>query len=131
MRTMGVEPNVRSFSAVIDACCKGNQVNRAEAVFVEMRAAGIAPSVVTYTALARPYAQRGNWERVEALKDLMTQHGVRMNAFFLCGLLTAYANASPKERSRAEAEFRRALWSGVQVDGYVLTALEHAMGRDA
>jgi len=90
----------------------------------------IAPTVVTYTSMARPYAQKGNWRRVEALRDQMEKQGVKGNSFFLCGLLSAYANACPRESGRAECEFKRAVRCGVKVDDYVITALERATGRD-
>merc|ERR1719375_876404 len=131
MAKSGVEPNVRPFSAVIDACCKSFQLRRAEELFEEMCSKKITPTIVTYTSLARPYAQKGNWKRVEALRDQMEEQGVRSNAFFLCGLLTAYANASPKECDKAEREFKRVVQNGVKVDDYVITALERATGRDA
>merc|ERR1719460_3193669 len=131
MAKAGVEANARSFSPVIDACCKApNQLHRAEELFKEMCAAGIAPTVVTYTSLARPCAQKGDWRRVEALRDQMEKQGVKSNAFFLCGLLTAYANASPKECDKAEREFKRAVRNGVKVDDYVITALERATGQN-
>merc|ERR1719313_2622361 len=86
----------------------------------------ITPTIVTFTSLARPYAQKGNWKRVQALRDKM---GIKSNAFFLCGLLTAYANATPKESDQAEREFKRAVRDGVKVDDYVISALERATGR--
>merc|ERR1719454_469354 len=90
----------------------------------------ITPTIVTYTSLARPCAQKGDWRRVEALRDQMEKQGVKCNAFFLCGLLTAYANATPKECDQAEREFKRAVRDGVKVDDYVMSALERATGRN-
>jgi len=130
MDKAGVQPNVRSYSSIIDACCKTSQVQRAEELFAEMCEMGITPTIVTYTSLARPHAKQGDWRRVEALKEQMARHGVKPNAFFLCGLLTAYANASPKESARAEREFTQTVNCGIDVDSYVVSALERAVGRD-
>merc|ERR1719231_827995 len=114
----------------IDAYCKASMVQRAEELFAEMCETGIAPTIVTYTSLARPYAKQGNWVHVESLKEQMARHGVKPNAFFLCSLLTAYANASPKEGARAERAFIQAVSCGVAVDSYVVSSLQRAVGRD-
>merc|ERR1719482_1494717 len=130
MGRAGVQPNVRSYSAIIDAYCKASKVQRAEELFAEMCEMSITPTVVTYTSLARPHAKQGNWRKVEVLKEQMTKRGIKPNAFFLCSLLTAYANASPRENARAEREFTDAVSCGVIVDSYVVSALQRAVGRD-
>merc|ERR1719498_2009628 len=89
MSQAGVEPNARSYSAIIDAYCKASKLQRAEELFAEMCELKITPTIVTYTSLARPHVKQGDWKRVETIKEQMSRHGVESNAFFLCGLLTA------------------------------------------
>merc|ERR1719506_3010138 len=109
MASSGVEMNVRSFSPVIDACCKACKLQRAQELFAEMRELRISPNIVIFTSMARPYAQRGDWRQVESLKRELEEEGLRVSNYFLCVLLTSYAKASPRESARAEREFRCAV----------------------
>ena len=54
-----------SKSKVIDACGKAGDTEMALCIFRRMQARGIQPHVVTYSALARPFAYKGHWQEVE------------------------------------------------------------------
>merc|ERR1740121_2725904 len=85
--------------------------------------------LIAYASLARPFTHAGDWQKVEELaKDLMSER-LEMNAYFLYALLIAYASARPRQAERAEASFRAACASGIEVNKHVLTALARAVGR--
>ena len=44
-------PNVSTYNAVISACEKGKQPERALEVFQAMQRQGVVPNVITYSAL--------------------------------------------------------------------------------
>merc|ERR1711964_634203 len=99
----------------------------AEQKFQEMLSAGIAPSIVTFTSLSKPYVRAGDWIRMERMMQELEEYRVPVNEFFLCNILSAYANAKPHpEAQRADAAFRRAVANGLSVDDYVLNALARA-----
>merc|ERR1719329_256261 len=85
--------------------------------------------LLAYTSFARAYAEKGQWQEVEALARAMTSEGLTMNDYFLYALLLAYACASPKQPQRAEDAFRDALAVGVPTNRHVLAALQRSVGR--
>merc|ERR1719265_2307317 len=127
MQSSGLEANVRSYSAVIDACAKVGQHAKAEEVYAGMLKDGVTPTIVTLTSLSKAHARLGNWKRIEAIKDELHTHGIQMNEYFLCNLLSAYANAKPQPQSeRAVKAFRDAVQMGLKPDEYVNTAFTRA-----
>lgn len=117
------------YSCVIDACGRAGLVGRAKEVFHEMKAKGFTPHIVTYAALARPLAHRGDWIAVEKIAQDMEDAGVKVNDYFLYAQLLAYASAQPKQGAKAEAAFRRAMAMGVQTNAHVHHALLRAVGQ--
>ena len=51
MKWQGVVPNVITYSALISACEKGKQPERALELFEAMKRQGVVPDVITYSAL--------------------------------------------------------------------------------
>merc|ERR1719453_1622711 len=90
---------------------------------------GVRPNVVSYAALARPFAHKGDWQEVEAMAEQMKSEGLEMNEYFLYALLLAYASSTPRQAERAEQAFRDARSMRVEVNKHVLTALARAVGR--
>merc|ERR1719387_3462695 len=117
-------------SAVIDACAKANDTERAQRIFMVMRHKGVKPTIVTYTSFARPFARRGMWMEVEQIASSLVEQGLFVNEYFLNVLLSAYAAASPKQAQRAETAFRSACQSGVEPNDYIVSSLEKCLGRN-
>jgi pentatricopeptide repeat protein len=130
MYDAGLEVDVVSYSAVIDACSRCNDGTRARAVFDKMKAHGVKPSIITYTSLARPFARQGDVAAVEAIHQEMRTQGFRMNDYFLNVVLVACASARPRNCAKAEQIFREAVSEGVRLNEYVFTSLEKALGRE-
>merc|ERR1719487_1127546 len=129
MENNGVPVDVVVFSGVLDACAKVGDCEKAKLVFRQMRMQGVTPNVISYAALARPFAHAGNWAEVEKIAEEMQQEGLAMNEYFLYALLLAYANAKPRQAERAEQAFRDARSMRVDMNKHVLTALARALGR--
>lgn len=125
----GVVNDVVVYSSVIDACGKAGDAERAMRVFRRMQANGLRPHIVAYAALARPFAYRGDWIKVESIAQCMHADGVSVNEYFVYAQLLAYAVARPRQAQRAEACFRSALAGGVEANDHVVTALARAVGR--
>ena len=51
MQRQGVVPDVISYNAVISACEKGKQPERAMRIFEATQQQGVVPNIVTYSAL--------------------------------------------------------------------------------
>ena len=51
MKQQGMVPNVITYSALISACEKGKQPERALELFEAMKRQGVVPNVITYNAL--------------------------------------------------------------------------------
>jgi len=131
MHDNGYEANVRSYSAVIDACAKAGQYAEAEEVYKRMLNDGVAPTIVTLTSLSKAHARSGNWQRVESIMNEFHIHGLKMNEYFLCNLLCAYANAKPQpEAERAANALRKAVQLGLKPDEHVNTAFVRAVGHE-
>ncbi|KAE8702749.1 hypothetical protein F3Y22_tig00110482pilonHSYRG00836 [Hibiscus syriacus] len=59
MRKEGIEPNVVTYSILVDANCKKGMVSIAEDIVETMRKEGIEPNVVTYNTLMKGMCQSG------------------------------------------------------------------------
>jgi len=125
----GVVNDVVVYSSVIDACGKSGDAERALRVFRRMQARGLKPHVVAYAALARPYAYRGDWIKVESIAQGMESEGVVTNEYFTYAQLLSYAVARPRQAQRAEAYFRKALQTGINANDHVVGVLARAVGR--
>jgi pentatricopeptide repeat protein len=119
------------YSAVINVCGKANDADRAWKVFQHLRARGVRPHIVLFAALARPFAYRGDIDRVEEIARLMEHYDVASNEYFLYAHLLAVANSQPVSNrpQLAEAVFRKALSQGVNINARVVSALARAVGR--
>jgi len=123
-----VQPNAISYNAVLDACAKAGDTERSATTFDAMKEHGIQPTIVTYASLARPFARKGVWRKVEEIKNSLLEDGLFVNEHFLSIALSAYARARPKQPKRADRIFREAVGSGVLPNEFVLTSLESAIG---
>merc|ERR1719456_52686 len=128
MSDANVKPNAISYNALLDACAKASDAERSASTFDAMKSAGIQPTIVTYASLARPFARKGVWRKVEEIKDQLLEDGLHVNEHFLSIALSAYARARPKQPKRADRIFREAVSSGVVPNEFVLTSLESAIG---
>merc|ERR1719473_668870 len=90
---------------------------------------GIKANVVTYSALARPFARAGNWQMIEEFERQMLKDGLKKNEYFLYAQLDAYGNARPKQLERAERCFQEAMRDGLEANNRIASALARVVGR--
>jgi pentatricopeptide repeat domain-containing protein 1 len=103
-----VKPTEYTYTALIDACAKSAQWERARAVWEEMKAAGVKPNVKTYSALISAYGSSGQWEPAMAALEEMKAAGVKPNDITYNALITACGNGGQWERARAVLEDMKA-----------------------
>merc|ERR1719487_1995275 len=129
MLESNVEPNTITFNAVIAACAKKGDGRRAKEWLEKMRLAGILPNSFSYNTAAKAHVARGDYRQVEQLMAGLRKDGLPYDDFCLATLLSAYSNAKPKQRARAEATFRELVSDGVAVTHNSLQALSRVLGR--
>merc|ERR1712046_51708 len=93
-----------------------------------MKAQQVSPDAATYATLALPYAKRGDIERVEELMHQSRAAGHVRREREYSRLLSAYANAYPRDHTRAERVFREMIASGIKPNGHIFRFLRLAMG---
>jgi pentatricopeptide repeat protein len=79
MQRQGVLPDVITYSALISACEKGKQPERALELFEAMQRQGVVPDVITYSALVSACEGSQQWELTSHLLSSMQQREVIPN----------------------------------------------------
>lgn len=79
MHAADLTPNAVTFSALINACCKSLQIERAFQIFSEMKASGLTPNVVTYTTLIDGCAKARLLPRALEVFRQMVKSGIAPN----------------------------------------------------
>jgi pentatricopeptide repeat domain-containing protein 1 len=105
MLAHGVEANVVSYCALIQACVKEGDVERAELWFHRMQDRGITANVVSYSGLINVCAKAGDAVRAEKWLGEMSAAGIQPNAVCYNNVIDACSRAG--DGPRAEAWLRR------------------------
>merc|ERR1719487_530553 len=77
MISVGVEANTQSYSAVINACAKANNPERAESWLKKMAAAGLEVDVVSYSAVIDACGRSNNCEKAREVFQAMLDKGIK------------------------------------------------------
>ncbi|KAF9611108.1 hypothetical protein IFM89_027001 [Coptis chinensis] len=64
MKEVGIQPNVYTYSIVIDALCRCGQISRAHDVFAEITHVGCSPNSITFNNLMKVHVKAGRTEKV-------------------------------------------------------------------
>jgi len=91
--------DVASFSAVVHACAKANDVPRAESWVEKMHAAGVEANIVTYNSVINACARTANADRAEYWLERMESSGVVPAALTFNSLINACAKAGDLGRA--------------------------------
>jgi len=126
----GVVPRVTTYTAVIDACGKAGQVDRAE-MWMErlMMETNIWPNVITFSAVMDACAKVGALEKARHWHNVMVENGVSPSARTFSILINACAKAGDvMAASQHLAEMEAA---GIEGDVVVYTGVIDACARSA
>ncbi|CAE8605124.1 unnamed protein product, partial [Polarella glacialis] len=125
-----MQPDTRVFNAALKACVDAKDFVRLGKLYERMREEGVAQDAATFTTMALLYARRGDFDRVEDLMFEAREAGFpRLEREYSC-LLSAYANARPREPKRAERVFRDMVTEGVAPNDRTSRFLGMALGRN-
>ncbi|KAJ8631464.1 hypothetical protein MRB53_024787 [Persea americana] len=79
MRMLGLYPNHRSWSILIDICGKAHSVQEATQAFQNMRNAGITPDVVAYTTAIKACVENKSLKMAFLLFEEMKRYLIQPN----------------------------------------------------
>eukprot|EP00737_Agarophyton_chilense_P002583 gb/GEZJ01002947.1/.p1 GENE.gb/GEZJ01002947.1/~~gb/GEZJ01002947.1/.p1 ORF type:complete len:593 (+),score=103.67 gb/GEZJ01002947.1/:165-1781(+) len=88
MRTTGgCEPDVITYSTVIDVLGRNECFDHMMRVFEEMKQQGIEPNLVTYTSMIAGMTRANKMEEALQILDDMKQHGIEPNVYTFSSLI--------------------------------------------
>eukprot|EP00434_Breviolum_minutum_P009870 symbB.v1.2.008696.t1/scaffold543.1/size336731/9 len=96
-----VVPNVVTYGAIISACEKGGQWQRALALFQTMLEEKVVPNVVIYGAIISACEKGGQWQRALALFQTMPEEKVVPNVVIYGAIISAFARDDQWQQSLA------------------------------
>ena len=102
MQKRGLDVDVVAFSAVILACEKAGEWERALLLFEAVKSRGIQPDAICFGAAVKACAKGRQWERAEALLDDMQSRGLDTSGVLLFGepardVLRTHMGKEPEE----------------------------------
>lgn len=75
MKNYGIEPDMQSYTALMDAYGRAGLYKEAEHLLVQMKDAGFIPDYVTYGVLLRAFATAERFHEGLKYYDYILQHG--------------------------------------------------------
>merc|ERR1712137_501243 len=105
MKQSGVRPNVITYSALISACGKGSQTEKALEVFAEMKQSGLKPNVITYSALISACVKGNQTEKALEVFAKMKRSGVKPDAITYDSLSSVLQKMSEVGASHSRDEY--------------------------
>ena len=76
MSQRGLQPDVVTFTAMINGLCKEGKMEEANGLFELMNQGGLQPDVVTFTTLISGLFKVGKMEEANGLLELLSQRGL-------------------------------------------------------
>ena len=114
MRQAGCEPDVFSYSILINLCARSKDWKTAVSLLREMPGAGVQPDVVSYNATISACEKAGRWEKAVSLLREMPAAGVQPNVVSYNATISACEKAGHWEK--ALSLMREMPAAGVQPD---------------
>merc|ERR1712183_591563 len=101
MQEEGVTPDIITYNALISACAKRNQLEKAMEVFDALREhEGVVPDIITYNALISACAMASQPEKALEVFGLMREQGVMPDEMTYSALVSAGVKLEdPQEES--------------------------------
>jgi len=98
-RCKGIESDVYTYSALISACEKAGQSDRAFGVYADMRRERVTPNVYMYSALISACEKAGESDRAFEVYADMRREGVAPDVYAYNALISACEKAGQSDRA--------------------------------
>merc|ERR1719321_1560072 len=127
MLDAGIRGDTISYTAMINACARVGDVQKAEDWLVKMLEDGVEPNVITFNAVIAAAAKTGQGRRAENWLDKMRRAEVIPNSFSYNSAAKPFvALGDYKKVEQLMASLRS---DGLAFDDFCLTSLLHAYGN--
>jgi pentatricopeptide repeat protein len=124
----GVNPNMYTYSTMIDAFAKNGQIEKAIEVFDSIMKDGVRPDVFVYTSMIDAFAKNGQIEKAIEVFDSIMKDGVRPDVFVYTSMIDAFAKNGQIEK--AIEVFDSIMKDGVRPDVFVYTSMIDAYAKN-
>lgn len=128
MLSLGIEPSVSTYNAVINACVSNNHIDAIEGLLADIKTRGLQPNLITYSTIIKGLCQAGDMSAAfTVLKDLKNAHGVKPDEIVYNTLLDGCATAGlVVEGEQLLVDMQK---DGLAPTNYTLTVLVKLMGQ--
>jgi len=128
MRTKGIVPTTKTYTAVIHSCAKAGDVQAAEAWAIKMDSEGLLGDCLLYGSLIQALARDGHLGQAEFWLHRAESRGITMTAYAYNAFILAYGRRGDSEGS--SRWLRRMLDSGIPPDAYTFVTAVLPLARD-
>lgn len=109
MQHDGIQPNVHTYTTLMNAYARVGNREQAEDVLLRMTQAKCMPNVFTFTVLINAYARAGDVEGAENVLKRMKAQGVEPNLMSYNTLLTAMQKQAERRGGMSPSQAQQAL----------------------
>lgn len=93
-------PNVKTFTSLINACGRGGDIEEGQTIFESMKDFGVEPNVMTYNALIALYSKQGEQKLAQRTFLRMVQAGLQPTGVSLTVLMSSFKAAGAYKEVR-------------------------------
>lgn len=104
MKAQGFRPDVSCYNAIVSACARCGEPEKAFSVVSEMRGAGLRPNTRTYSSLLNACASAGLVDKAEEVVVSLRSEGHLVDEYVLAGLVDCLSVAHVREFPDVAAE---------------------------
>lgn len=128
MLANGIEPSVANFNAMIDACARNGQADRAPEVHQTMVRRGLQPNLITYSSLIKAACQRGDCDSALAtMQELRKDPSVSCDEIVYNTLIEGCGQAG--YTAEAERLLEQMEGEGIYPSNFTLTCMVRVMSQ--
>ncbi len=98
-KTKGIKPDEILYNCILDTCVKYGKMEQAEAIFIDMKDATVAPSKITYAIMIRGYGNDYNLKKAFEVFEEMKQKNIQPNEIIFGCLLNACVKSNKIEKA--------------------------------
>lgn len=139
LEAMGVQPNGRMYTLVIQSACDAGYMNIANKIFAEMQAAAqdwqttYRVDAFVLTIIMAGHLRLGDKRSAKAIYDNMCERGIQPTSATFHHILRAYGNEKSEESLQIAEDFLKTIMAGESSASWIppqtrAAALEHVYG---